>query len=71
MACSRGKVISRSAVAMDSTFLLEIELEKGLTTNAGKVIPAQPQLDGIGEILTEDKSVLQRLFEKVYGKWRR
>jgi biotin carboxyl carrier protein len=67
----RGKVISRSAVAMDSTFLLEIELEKGLTTNAGKVIPAQPQLDGIGEILTEDKSVLQRLFEKVYGKWRR
>ncbi|PSK94702.1 HlyD family efflux transporter periplasmic adaptor subunit [Taibaiella chishuiensis] len=67
----RGKVLSRSAVAMDSVFLLEIKLADGLRTNAGKVIPDQPQLDGIGEILTEDKSVLQRLFEKVFGKWRR
>lgn len=67
----RGKVISRSAVAMDSAYLLEIKLENGLKTNAGKVIPAQPELEGMGEILTEDKSVLQRLFEKVFGKWRR
>ncbi|WP_118973667.1 HlyD family secretion protein [Taibaiella koreensis] len=67
----RGIVVSRSAVAMDSTFVLEIKLENGLKTNAGKAIPAQPQLFGLGEIMTEDKSVLQRLFEKVYGKWRR
>lgn len=67
----RGVVVSRSAVAMDSTFVLEIRLENGLMTNAGKQIPAQPQLFGLGEIMTEDKSVLQRLFEKVYGKWRR
>ncbi len=67
----RGRVVTRSAVAMDSTFLLEIKLEQGLKTNAGKTIPAQPQLYAIGEIMTEDKSVLQRLFEKVYGKWRR
>lgn len=67
----RGKVISRSAVAMDSVFLLEIKLEQGLKTNAGKIIPDQPQLEGIGEILTEDKSVLARLFEKVFGKFRR
>lgn len=67
----RGTVAARSAVAMDSTFLLDIKLENGLHTNAGKQIPAQPQLYGIGEIMTEDKSVLARLFEKVYGKWRR
>ncbi|WP_118952511.1 HlyD family secretion protein [Taibaiella helva] len=67
----RGKVVSRSAVAMDSTFVLDIKLENGLNTNAGKAIPGQPQLFGLGEIMTEDKSVLQRLFEKVYGKWRR
>lgn len=67
----RGKVVSRSAVAMDSIYFLEIKLENGLKTNAGKVIPDQPQLEGVGEILTEDKSVLQRLFEKVFGKWRR
>lgn len=67
----RGRVITRSAVAMDSVFLLEVKLEQGLKTNAGKIIPAQPQLYAVGEIMTEDKSVLQRLFEKVYGKWRR
>ena len=67
----RGEVISRSTVAMDSTFLIEIKLAEGLKTNAGKEIPAQPQLYATGEIMTEDKSVLQRLFEKVYGKWRR
>lgn len=67
----RGTVISRSTVAMDSTFLIEIKMEEGLNTNAGKTIPAQPQLYATGEIMTEDKSVLQRLFEKVYGKWRR
>ncbi|MCW3465570.1 HlyD family secretion protein [Chitinophaga nivalis] len=67
----RGKVSSRSAVAMDSVFNVDIQLENNLHTNAGKVIPAQPQLVGVAEILTEDKSVLQRLFEKVYGKWRR
>lgn len=67
----RGKVVTRSAVAMDSVFQIEIKLEQGLKTNAGKMIPAQPQLYALGEIMTEDKSVLQRLFEKVYGKWRR
>ncbi|WP_142683875.1 HlyD family secretion protein [Chitinophaga polysaccharea] len=67
----RGYVTSRSTVSMDSTFALEISLNDGLKTNAAKQIPIQPQFEGIGEILTEDKSVFQRLFEKVYGKWRR
>ena len=67
----RGKMLARSLVAMDSSFELEIMLEEGLVTNAGKNIPAQPQLDGVGEILTDDKSILQRLFESVYGRWRR
>lgn len=67
----RGSIASRSAVAMDSTFVVDIRLNQGLQTNAGKTIPPQPQLYALGEIMTEDKSVLQRLFEKVYGKWRR
>ncbi|MFB6454986.1 HlyD family secretion protein [Chitinophaga sp. Hz27] len=67
----RGKMVSRSMVAMDSTFEVEINLDNGLVTNAGKTIPVQPQLEGVAEILTDDKSILQRLFESVYGKWRR
>ncbi|HVI43542.1 MAG TPA: HlyD family efflux transporter periplasmic adaptor subunit [Chitinophaga sp.] len=67
----RGKVSSRTVVALDSAFNVEVTLDNGLLTNAGKQIPQQPQLAGVAEILTEDKSVLARLFEKVYGQWRR
>lgn len=66
-----GIVQSRSSVAMDSTFALEIKLPQDLKTTTGKLISQQPQIYGIGEILTENKSILQRLFEKVYGKWKR
>lgn len=66
-----GEVAELSRVAMDSTFTLEIKLKKGLVTNANKTLPPEPQLTGNGEILTEDKSILQRLFENVFGKMRR
>lgn len=66
-----GTVISRSPVAMDSIFSIQIKLTQGLHTNAGIDIPAQPQLTGTAQILTDDKSVLQRLFDKVYGDNRR
>jgi HlyD family secretion protein len=61
----QGQIIGRSMVAMDGNFSLEIKLENGLATNAGKSIPQQPELEAIGEILTENKSILQRLFERV------
>lgn len=64
----KGQIISRSSVAMDADFALEIKLDNGLTTNTGKSIPQQPELEATGEILTENKSVLERLFERVTGK---
>lgn len=66
-----GIVASRSPVAMDSTFAIEINLENGLHTNMNKDIPPQPQMEGTAEIITENKSLLQRLFENVYGKQKR
>jgi Multidrug resistance efflux pump len=66
-----GTLTSRSTVALDSTFAIEISLGNRLKTNAAQVIPDQPQLEGIAEIMTENKSVLQRLFENLYGKRRR
>ncbi|RAJ08612.1 multidrug resistance efflux pump [Chitinophaga skermanii] len=67
----RGHVVSRSNVAMDSTYSIEISLDNKLITSAGKEIPQQPQLFGEAEIITENKSVLTRLFEKIYGNIRR
>lgn len=64
----KGQIIGRSIVAMDGNFSLEIKLENGLTTKTGKTIPPQPELEATGEILTENKSILERLFERVVGK---
>jgi len=63
-----GRVAGRSMVAMDGNFSLEIKLDNELTTNTGKIIPPQPELEAMGEILTQDKSILQRLFERIIGK---
>ncbi|RBL91136.1 HlyD family efflux transporter periplasmic adaptor subunit [Chitinophaga flava] len=66
-----GKIVSRSEVPMDSTFSLEIKLiHDSLQTSLHKVIPLQAQMDGSGEIFTENKNILQRLFEKVYKSTR-
>jgi len=65
-----GKIASKSTVAMDSTFAIAIQLTNKLQTNAGVSIPPQAQLEGTAEILTDNKSLLARLFENVYGKRR-
>ncbi|MBS1663681.1 MAG: HlyD family efflux transporter periplasmic adaptor subunit [Bacteroidetes bacterium] len=62
-----GHVAGRSVVAMDGNFSLEIKLDNDLTTNTGKTIPPQPEVEALGEILTENKSILQRLFERIIG----
>jgi multidrug resistance efflux pump len=63
-----GKIAGRSMVAMDGNYSLEIKLDNGLITNTGKTIPQQPELDAVGDILTGNKSILERLFEKILGK---
>jgi len=67
----KGTVKSKSSVALDTTFAIEISLEHGLYTNAERKIPDQSQLEGIAEIMTANKSLLERLFENIYGKRRK
>lgn len=66
-----GHIDAVSAVAMDSVYYMDVRLNKGLTTSNGSTIPPQPQLFGIAEVLTSDKNMLQRLFEKMWVKYRR
>ncbi|GEP90164.1 Multidrug resistance efflux pump [Chitinophaga terrae (ex Kim and Jung 2007)] len=66
-----GSVNSMSTVSMDSAFALEIILKRGLTTNLNKKILEHHQLEGMGEILLDDKSVFERLFENIFGSWRK
>lgn len=62
----QGKVANISAVAMDTAYSLEITLVNGLTTTTNSKIPSEAQLPGIAEILTDDKNILERLFEKIW-----
>jgi multidrug resistance efflux pump len=62
----RGSVHDVSTVALDTAYSMEIQLTGGLTTTLQKTIPPQPQLTGVAEILTSDKNILERLFEKLW-----
>ena len=64
----RGKVGTVSIVTLDTAYSMEIHLTNGLTTTTNKQIPAQPELFGIAEVLTNDKNILERLFEKIWIK---
>ncbi len=48
----------------DSLFLAKISLPEGLTTNSKKIIPFKNNLSATAEIITQDKSLLERFFEK-------
>lgn len=63
-----GTVMFAEANVADTNFQVSINLDHLLHTTTGKEIPAQPRLDGTAEIMTEDKSVLQRMFGWL---WRR
>ncbi|NSL90933.1 hypothetical protein [Chitinophaga solisilvae] len=58
-------VASHAVVLPDSHFQVNIQLDQALKTNSGRQVPPQPMLKGTAEILTEDMSVLQRLFGKI------
>lgn len=64
----KGKVRSVSTVAFDTAYSMEIQLANGLITTSNKQIQPQPQLSGVAEVITSDKSILERLFEKMWIK---
>lgn len=61
-----GRVKNISAVALDTAYSMEITLANRLTTTTNKQIPSQPQLSGMAEVLTDNKNILERLFEKIW-----
>jgi hypothetical protein len=62
----QGAVVSAAANTADTNFLVNISLDQQLRTTTGREIPAQYRLDGAAEIMTEDKSVLQRMFGSLW-----
>ena len=60
-----GEIKSISEVALDDNYSIEIKLTNGLTTTKKKQIPSYSLLNGTGEVLTQNKSILERIFEKL------
>lgn len=62
----QGTVMFAEANMADTNFQVSISLDHLLHTTTGREIPVQPRLDGTAEIMTEDKSVLQRMFGRLW-----
>lgn len=58
----KGKVVNISPVpTADATYVVEVELPKGLRTNYNKDLPMSREMKGSAEIITEDMRLIERL----------
>ncbi len=61
-----GVVHSKSVMPTDEYYTVAVSLTNGLTTTYGKTIPLEHRLNGKAEIITEQKSLLRRIYEQVF-----
>lgn len=60
-----SKVKSKSSIPQNGTYLLELSLPSELITTYDKPIPFQQEMEGIANIITEDRRILERIFDRV------
>jgi HlyD family secretion protein len=61
----RGVIKSKSLVASDNHYALEVELPEGLKTSYGEALPFNQEMQGTAEIITEDIRLLERIFKPI------
>lgn len=66
----RGTVEKVSEVALDKNYLLTIRLAS-LHTTTGFKLPLRAELSGTAQLVTEDRSIIQRVFGQLYGRLKR
>ena len=59
-----GKVLSYSNTNKDNIYLVNVVLPEGLVTSDDKKISFNSEMNGIGEIITEDMSIIERIIYK-------
>lgn len=60
----KGRVSRRSVVPVKGLYTIGITLDNGLLTTTGRQLLCQSELSATGELVLQDKSLLQKLFEK-------
>lgn len=61
----RGIIKSKSLVAADNHYHLEVTFPHGLQTNYGRNLKFDQEMQGIAEIVTEDVRMLERIFKPI------
>lgn len=62
-----GRVKTISAISSDDHYRVEVTLPAGLRTTYNNVLDYKPEMNGTAEIVTEEISVLNRLFYRLRG----
>lgn len=60
-----GKVVKLSSVPNQDAYFAEVMLTQGLRTTYNKDLEYHPEMTGIAEIITEDLSLIERIFYKI------
>ena len=60
----KATVKSKSILPQDGFYLLQLEMPDSLITTYGIAIPFQQEMGGSGNIITKDRRILERIFDK-------
>jgi multidrug resistance efflux pump len=60
-----GIIKSKSLVASDNNYIVEVELPDGMKTSYGEVLSFSQEMQGTAEIITEDIRLLERIFKPI------
>lgn len=63
----RGYVYSKSLVPKDDKYAVIVVLPDGLKTTFGRPVAFEQQLEGVAEIVTDEKRLLQRIYEQIFA----
>ena len=61
-----GEISEMVPVAIDNYYRANVKLTNGLQTNTGKTLPIQPLLQGLAEIMLDDKKLSNRIFGTLF-----
>ena len=60
----KATVESKSILPQNGNYLIELKMPDSLITTYGKSIPFLQEMGGTGNIITKDRRILERIFDK-------
>lgn len=66
----KGKVKAMSAIPREGNYDLLIELPKGMRTTYKKNLRFQQQMEGVAEVITKDRTLVERIFEQLISAFK-